>query len=185
VPQGAIIRAAPADAGPPVAIIVENVRSGRITGLRVLADEKLPLSVGILLEDSNIEVADSEIAGAVTGIEIRGNSHPALRANSIHDSVKSGIAISGPSTPWLSHNEILRNGRGSPELRPGIFVSSPAQPVFIGNVFSENGAQGIVLPAGMDSAPILKFNRFLKGEALGRVQPEVPRGASKQRRRRP
>ena len=185
VPQAAIIRAAPSDSGPPAAIIAENVRSGRITGLRILADEKLPLSVGILLENSNVEIADSEVAGAVTGIEIRGNSHPALRANSIHDSVKSGIAISGPSTPWLSHNEILRNGRGSPELRPGIFVSSPAQPVFIGNVFSENGAQGIVLPAGMDSAPILKFNFFLKGEPLGRTQMEAPRGVSKQRRRRP
>jgi hypothetical protein len=185
VPQGAIIRAAPADAGPPVAIIVENVRSGRITGLRVLADEKLPLSVGILLENSNIEIADSEIGGAVTGIEIRGNSHPALRANSIHDSVKSGIAISGASAPWLSHNEILRNGRSPHELRPGILVSSPAQPVFIGNVFSDNGAQGVVLPAGIDSAPILKFNFFLKGEPLGRTQPEAPRGVPKQRRRRP
>jgi PPM family protein phosphatase len=183
VPQAAIIRAAPAVTGPPVAIIAENVKSGRITGLRILADEKLPLTVGILLENSNVEIVDSEVAGAITGIEIRGNSHPALRANSIRDSVKSGIAISGPSTPWLSHNEILRNGRGSPELRPGIFVSSPAQPVFIGNVFSENGAQGIVLPAGMDSAPILKFNFFLKGEALGRTQTEAPRGASKHRRR--
>lgn len=185
VPQAAIIRAAPAEAGPPVAIIAENVKSGRITGLRVLADEKLPLSVGILLQNSNIEIADSEIAGAVTGIEIRGNSHPALRANSIHDNVKSGVAISGPSAPWVSHNEIVRNGRSPRELRPGVVVSSPAQPVFIGNVFSDNGAQAIVLPAGMDSAPILKFNFFLEGEPLGHTQPEAPRGTPKQRRRRP
>jgi serine/threonine protein phosphatase PrpC len=185
VPHAAIIRAAPAEAGPPVAIMAENIKNGRITGLRVLADEKLPLSIGILLENSNIEIADSEIAGAVTGIEIRGDSHPALRANSVHDSVKSGIVISGPAAPWLSHNEILRNGRAPRELRPGVLVSSPAQPVFIGNVFSDNGAQAVVLPAGMDSAPILKFNFFLKGEPLGRTQPEALHGVPKQHRRRP
>ena len=185
VPETAIIRAAPSYVGPPIAIIAEKVKSGRITGVRVLADEKLPLAVGILLEDSDVEIDDSEIAGAGTGIEIRGKSRPTLRANSIHNCLNSGIVISGASTPWLSHNDIVHNGRNPRELQPGVLVSNPARPVFIGNTFAENGAQGIIIPPGMDGSPILKFNFFLSGEPLGRTPPEAARGVPKQRRRRP
>jgi len=185
MPEAAIIRAAPSYAGPAVAIIAEKIKSGRVTGVRILADEKLPLAVGILLEDSDVEIDDSEIAGAGTGIEIRGKSRPILRANSIHDSLSSGIAISGAATPWLSHNDIVRNGRNPRELRPGVLVSNPARPVLIGNTFAENGAQAVIIPPVMDGSPILKFNFFINGEPLGRTPPEAGRGVPKQRRRRP
>jgi hypothetical protein len=185
MPEAAIIRAAPSYAGPAIAIIAEKIKSGRITGVRILADEKLPLAVGILLEDSDVEIDDSEIAGAGTGIEIRGKSHPILRANSIHDSLNSGIVISGVTTPWLSHNDIVRNGRNPREPRPGVLVSNPARPVLIGNTFVENGAQAVIIPPGMDGSPIVKFNFFVNGEPLGRTPPEAVRGVPKPRRRRP
>ena len=143
--------------------------------LRILADEKLPLAIGILLTNSDVELEDCEIGGAQTGIEIRGTGRPVLRANSVHDSAGSGILISGDSTPWLSHNDIVRNGRNAREPHPGILVSGAARPVLVGNVFSENGAQGIVIPQGMDSAPILKFNFFPSGEPIGHAQPEAAR----------
>lgn len=184
VPHAAILRAPAAATGTVTAITAENIKNVRVTGLRILADEKLPLAIGILLTNSDVEVEDCEIGGAQTGIEIRGSGHPVLRANSVHDSTGSGILISGDSTPWLSHNDILRNGRNAREPHPGILVSGAARPVLIGNVFAENGAQGIVIPQAMDSAPILKFNFFPSGEPIGRAQPEAARGSQKQHRRR-
>jgi parallel beta-helix repeat protein len=184
VPHAAILRAPAAATGTVTAITAENIKNVRVTGVRILADEKLPLAVGMLLTNSDVEVEDCEIGGAQTGIEIRGSGHPVLRANSVYDSAGSGILISGDSTPWLSHNDIVRNGRNTREPHPGILVSGAARPVLIGNVFAENGAQGIVIPQAMDSAPILKFNFFPSGEPIGRAQPEAARGSQKQHRRR-
>ena len=183
IPHDAVLRAPASATGPVTAIIAEGVKHVRITGLRILADEKLPLAIGILLADSNVEVDDCEIGGAGAGIEIRGNARPLLRANSIHDSLGSGILISGAATPWLSHNDIVRNGRNPRDPRPGILVSGAARPILIGNVFADNGTQGIVIPPGIDSAPILKFNFFPSGEPISHAQPEAAHGTQKQRRR--
>jgi serine/threonine protein phosphatase PrpC len=183
VPHAAILRAPAAATGTVTAITAENIKNVRVTGLRILADEKLPLAIGMLLTNSDIEVEDCEIGGAGIGIEIRGTGTPILRANSVHDSTGSGILISGDSTPWLSHNDLVRNGRNAREPHPGILVSGAARPVLVGNVFAENGAQGVVIPQAMDSAPILKFNFFPSGEPVGRAQPEPARGAQKHRRR--
>ena len=184
VPHAAILRAPAAATRTVTAITAENIKNVRVTGIRILADEKLPLAVGMLLTNSDVEVDDCEIGGAGLGIEIRGGGHAVLRANSVHDSTGSGILVSGDSTPWLSHNDIVRNGRNAREPHPGVLVSGAARPVLIGNVFAENGAQGIVIPQAMDSAPILKFNFFPSGEPIGRAQPEAARGSQKQHRRR-
>jgi len=182
-PHVAILRTPLAPPDTAAAIVAEHVKNVRITGLRILADEKFPLAIGILLTDSDVDVEDCEIGGAGTGIEIRGNASPTLRANSIHDNLGSGIVISGASAPWLSHNDLVRNGRNPRELHPGILVFGAARPVLVGNTFADNGAQGVLIPQGMDSAPILKFNFFVSGEPIGRAQPEAVRGAQKQHRR--
>ena len=184
VPHAAILRAPASTTGAVTAIVAENIKNARITGLRILADEKLPLAMGFLLVNSDVELEDCEVSGAQTGMEIRGSGRPVLRANSVHDSGGSGILISGESTPWLSHNDVVRNGRNPREPRPGILVSGAARPVLVGNVFADNGAQGIVIPQGMDSGPILKFNFFPSGEPIGHAQPESGRGSQKQHRRR-
>ncbi len=185
VPYTAILRAAPAYTGPAIAVIAANIKNARLSGLRILGDEKMPLAVGILVTDGDIEIDDSEIGAASVGIEIRGNAHPVLRANSIHDCPAGGILISEAATPWLSHNDIVGNGHGQRQTYPGVLVSGTARPVLIGNVFGENGAQGIVIPPGIDGGPILKFNFFLNGEPIGHSQPDGSRGAPKPRRRRP
>jgi hypothetical protein len=158
VPYAAIISAQP------VTVIAENLKSGVISGVRILAAADMPIATGILITDADIEIDDSEIAGASVGIEIRGG-RPKIRASNIHDSIGEGIRISGAATPWLSHNEIARNGRKVGARRPGILVLNPARPALIGNIFIDNG-DAFAIPSDMDGAPILKFNFFPKG--LGR-----------------
>ena len=183
VPEAAILRRPPEASGAVSAVVGENVKDARITGLRILGDEKLPLAVGILLADSDVEIDDCEIGGAGSGIEIRGSGRSILRANSVHDSAGSGIVISGATAPWLSHNDVVRNGRSRRDPRPGIAITGDARPVLVGNILADNGAQGVAIPQGMDGAPILKFNFFPSGEPVGRAQAEGARGAKKQPRR--
>ena len=96
-----------------------------------------------------------------------------IRANSIHDCVFSGVRISGESTPWLSHNEISRNGRAAADLRPGLLVIEPARPVLMGNIFFDNGAEAVTVPAGMDGSAIVKLNFFSNGRPLGQTKPKA------------
>jgi hypothetical protein len=85
----------------------------------------------------------------------------------------------------LSHNDIQRNGRKPHDLRPGVLIIGAARPVLVGNVFNENGSVAVAVPEGMDGAPILKFNFFLKGEPLGHAEPGGIGGTPAKRRRRP
>jgi hypothetical protein len=162
-PLAAILRAPPDGAGP--AVIAEKLHSGRITGFRILADEKMPLTLGVLLDGADVEVSDCEIAGAATGIEIRGG-HPLLRANSIQDSLQNALVISGEATPWISHNAFVRNGRKS--RKPAVAASDPARPVLVGNTFDDSAARAVSLPAGSDTPAVTKFNFFLPSQ---RVRP--------------
>jgi PPM family protein phosphatase len=160
-PLAAILRAPPESTGP--AVIAEKLHSGKITGFRILADEKIPLAVAMRLDGSDVEVSDCEIAGATTGIEIRGG-RPQLRANSIQDSLQNAIAISGDAAPWISHNAIMRNGRKS--KKPAVVVSQGSRPVLIGNTFDDTAVRAISLPPDSDGAAAAKFNFFITGQRV-------------------
>jgi len=179
----AILRAAPDESstagGPGIAIVAEGVKGARVSGFRILADEKAPLADGVAITDSDLELQDTEIVGANTGIEIRGNSKPVLRANSIQDCRDRGIRISGNSAPWVLYNAILHNGRRQRDPGPGVLVEELARPVLIGNTFAynggDNGGDPIGMPAGPDRVSAMKFNFFLTAKPPART----PRGAAR------
>jgi PPM family protein phosphatase len=142
-------------------IVAEGVSGARVIGFRIRADEKAPLAAAVAISDSDLELQDTEIVGAVTGVEIRGRSTAVLRANSIQDCRDTGIRISGDSAPWLLYNAILRNGRRPHDPGPGVLIVAPARPVLEGNTFGDNGGEPVRIPEGMDKDPIAKFNFFL------------------------
>jgi parallel beta-helix repeat protein len=129
-PREAILRAAAMSTGP--AVVADAVKGARITGFRILADPQIPLSAGIVLDNSEVEVDDNEISGAGIGIEIRGSAGPVLRGNAIRDCTAEGVLIMGPSVPWISHNTIQRN-KGA-----GLAARGGAKPLLVGNVFEKN-----------------------------------------------
>jgi serine/threonine protein phosphatase PrpC len=165
MPDVPVLRAASIENGPAVAILAEGVQGARVFGFRIRADEKAPLAVAVSISNSDLELQDTEIVGAATGVEIRGKSTAVLRANSIQDCRDAGVRISGDSAPWLLYNAILRNGRrthvAETPLGPGVLIEAPAHPVLIGNTFGENGGEPVRTPEDMDKAPIAKFNFFL------------------------
>jgi parallel beta-helix repeat protein len=178
-PDVPLLRAAPVESGPGIAIVAEGVKGARVSGFRILADEKAPLAAGVMIGDSDLELQDTEIVGANTGIEIRGNSTPVLRANSIQDCRDRGIHISGSSAPSLLYNAILHNGRRPHDPGPGVLIEEPARPVLIGNIFRDNGGDNggdpISMPAGPDRVSAMKFNFFLTTKPPART----PRGAAR------
>jgi hypothetical protein len=165
MPDVPVLRAASIENGPAVAILAEGAQGARVSGFRIRADEKAPLAAAVVISNSDLELQDTEIVGAATGVEIRGKSTAVLRANSIQDCRDAGIRISGDSAPWLLYNAILRNGRRAHLAEtppgPGVLIEAPAHPVLIGNTFGDNGGQPVRTPEGMDTAAITKFNFFL------------------------
>lgn len=141
-----ILRAAPMSGGP--AVIAESVKGARLSGFRILADREAPLTTGILLRDSAVEIDDVEVKGAGVGIEIRGTASPAVRASGIRDCLAEGILILGASTPWLSHN-VIQDNKGA-----GVAARDGARPALLGNVVQHNALE---LPGGADSVKELNF----------------------------
>jgi hypothetical protein len=158
VPRDASLRAAPMSNGP--AVIAEGVKGARISGFRILADQTIPLAVGIRLVDSEVEIEDMEVDRAGVGIEIHGGI-ATLVGNAVHDCAGEGVLILGAGTPWLSHNTIQRN-KGA-----GIAARDGAKPGLMGNVIEKNSLE---LPADTDMALIRERN-FLLDAAVPRTGP--------------
>jgi PPM family protein phosphatase len=162
-PREAILRASAAPGAPGMAVIAEGVRNARLVGFRILADDRMPLSAGVVLVDSSIEVDDLEIAGAAVGIEIRGASNPAIRACFIHDNSGPGISVAGTAAPWISQNIFSANGRG-------VTAAAGTRPTLLRNQFSQHTLEAFVLPPEIRKETVLEFNYFPK---------EPPRGGKR------
>ncbi len=156
-----ILRAAPMSGGP--AVIAEGVKGARFSGFRILADRDAPLSTGILLRDSTVEIDDVEVKGAGVGIEIRGTTSPTVRASAVRDCLAEGILILGAGTPWLSHN-LIQGNKGA-----GVAARDGARPALLGNVVERNALE---LPGGMDGVRDLNF--LLDPPKPGRGSRPVP-----------
>ena len=170
VPREAVLRAAPLSDRP--AILAEGVKGARVTGFLVQADAQAPLSAGIVLINSEVELDDIEISGPRIGVEIRGMASPILRANSIHDCAAEGVLIMGPSTPWISHNAI-RDNKGA-----GLAARGEARPSLIGNIFERNVLD---LPPEMALNAIREKNVLM--DSVPNHAPLHPRSGSAEGRR--
>ncbi|MFN7999222.1 MAG: protein phosphatase 2C domain-containing protein [Bryobacteraceae bacterium] len=167
-PDVPILRAPAIPASPAVGIVAEGVKRARVSGFRILGDDQGPLSSGVAISNSDLELQDMVISGAATGIDISGESNGVLRANSVEDCRDRGIRVSGKAHPWILFNAILRNGRKLRDAGPGVLIEDPARAVLIGNTFADNGGDAVSKPAEMDNGPIVKFNFFMPKTARGR-----------------
>jgi parallel beta-helix repeat protein len=154
VPRAAILRAAPLSNGP--AVLAQGVSGARFSGFWIQADPQAPLTAGVVLENSTVEIDDVLITGASIGIEIRGTGSSSLRSNEIRESLAEGILVSGSATPWLSHNTITGN-RG-----PGLRVRDTAKPTLVRNVFDGNAVEGVTPESLRDQNYLLEPKKSKK-----------------------
>ena len=158
LPQGAVLRARAVDPAP--AIVAGGVTQARVSGFSIRGDAAIPLPAGVVLTESEVTLDDMDIGGADVGIEIRGSGSPIVRSSNIHDSVREGILIVGPSTAWISHNRIQRNHGAGLAAREG------ARPELVGNLIEKNYLE---LPSEVQMPIVRQHNTLI--EAPRRVRP--------------
>ena len=121
----------------------------RVFGFRIRADEKAPLAAAVVIADSDLELQDTEIVGAVTGVEIRGKSaagaarqlHPGLpRHGHPHiRRIRAVAVVQCHPAQWTAPSAKRMPG-------PACSIEAPARPVLIGNIFADNGGEPVRLP---------------------------------------
>ena len=118
-------------AGP--AVVAEKVEFARLSGFQIQASAEMPLSAGIVLTDSSVEIDDIEMSGAEIGIVIRGGGRPALRGNAIRDCTGVGCADqrAGAAVAVAQRDRAGTRRRGSRR-------AEGARPALSGNVFDRN-----------------------------------------------
>lgn len=160
VPLEATLRAPALSPGP--AVIGQDIQNARFSGFRLTGDGPSPLSAGILLINSGVEIDNVEVQGAGVGVEVRGGKGVSLSASVIEDCLSEGLLITG-SDPWISHSIFRRNKRAGLAAREG------AAPVLRDNIFEKNQVE---LPPEMMDA--VKTNNQFVDISVGR-RSEPPR----------
>jgi hypothetical protein len=148
IPREARLIAAPLNNTAVTAIGAEHAR---LAGFLIAADAQNPLEFGILLQNSSVDIENTEIEGASTGIRIEGPRAPTLTADAIHDCTLAGVVIEGLVSPWLFHNSFQRD-------KTAIVIHGDAKPVLTGNVFER---APLDLPAGIPVTTTREHNFLL------------------------
>jgi len=157
-PLSAVLRAAPASAGP--AVLAENISGARLSGVRIQGDAEAPLAAGIVLDHSDMEIEGVEIRGARVGIEIRGG-RPSLTGSTITECAAEGVFLTNAARPWIAHN-IFRVNKGK-----DVAAREDSRPILSDNLFDKIAVD---LPAGESMDVVRQRNSF----------PPAPRGGRKQ-----
>lgn len=121
-------------------IRAEGVHDARLSGFAIRG-------VGVVLDNSEVELDDNEIVEAEVGVAIHGAGRATLRANAIHDCA-AGVIVDGPAQPWISHNSFQRD-------KLGLAARNGAKPGLVGNVFEKAPVE---LPPDMDAKAIAEKN---------------------------
>lgn len=161
-PRGAVLRApqvVPPGTGPLPVVLAENVRRARLDGFRIAGSPQAPLTVGLRLAGSEIEVEDLEVTGAtVAAVEVAGPGASVLRFNSIHDNPGAGVVLSGGASPRLIQNLVAGNGTAG--KRPGVEIGRGSRPFLIDNRFRANAGPQVQTAEADSIAEMYLWNDF-------------------------
>ncbi len=133
------------------AVTATGVERGRFAGFLIAGDAQNPLEIGISIQNSSVDIENTEIEGAGTGVQIAGPRAPQLTANAIHDCSQAGVIMEGLVNPWLFHNSFERD-------KAAIVLHGEARPQLMGNVFEK---APLDLPADIPGATVRQHNFLL------------------------
>ncbi len=166
-PREAVIRAAG------IAVQANDIHRGRFVGFRVTGEEQNNLSVGIQLNDSNVEISDNEVTNATTAaVECLGESTGVFRANAFYGNPGAGIIVRDAARPRFVQNTITGNGEMG--KRPGIEIHGAAQPLLAGNMIWNNAGDAIFAPPQFKTDDILKQNFVGHPDKIAAAKPSTP-----------
>ena len=154
------------------AVIGEDLRSGRLEGFRIEADNNAYLQVGIQLLQSTIEVVDNEIRGTVTaGIEMQSSGGSTLRANAVHAKSRAALVVSGEGPgPRVVQNVLTAEGYAA------VVITGNAAPTFAGNVI--RAPEPLLAPMHIKADELVRQNFVLPTGGQG-SRPATSRNAGR------
>ncbi len=135
IPGGAVLRL-PATAGETdAAAIASGIAGAAFVGFRIVGDAATPLGTGLLVQDSELSVIDTDISGAANvAIDIAGTSQVSVMASDVHDNPGAAFAVRTGSSARISHNVFQRNGV-SPNAPMPVILAENADLTLAANVF--------------------------------------------------
>lgn len=143
-PGKAILRVAHVFPDVEAAISGHGISGARISGIMIDAEPAAGLPFGIKIHDSDVEISNVEVSGAVNGgILFDGKSTGYVGASYLHRNAGPGLVVSGSSRPRVTGNLLYANGKSGVRRLPGMYITGDSEPEVKRNVFSGNGAEPI------------------------------------------
>ena len=135
VPGGAILRL-PANARETdAAAIASGIAGAALVGFRIVGDAATPLGTGLLVQDSELSVIDTDISGAANvAIDIAGASKVSVMAGDVHDNPGAAFAVRSGASARITHSVFQRNG-ASPSAPTPVVIGEHADLTLAANVF--------------------------------------------------
>lgn len=134
VPGGAVLRLPATARETDAAANASGIAGAALVGFRIVGDATTPLGTGLLVQDSELSVIDTEIWGAANvAIDIAGASHVSVMASHVHDNPGAAFAVRSGASARITHNVFQRNG-ASPDTPTPIILGQKADLSFAANV---------------------------------------------------
>ena len=175
VPAGAVLRL-PASAGETdAAAVATGVSGAALIGFRIVGDATTALGTGLLIQDSEVSIIDTDISGAThVAIDVGGASRVDLMASDVHDNPGAALAVRSGASARITHNVFRRNGV-SPNTPAPIILEEKTDLRLAANVFYDVTAAAFRALGEPVRAAIARDNWF--------SDPHGPRAATPQRSR--
>jgi PPM family protein phosphatase len=135
VPAGAILRLPASARETDAAVVASNVAGAALIGFRIVGDATTPLGIGMLVQNADVSIIDTEISGATkTAIDVVGRSNVEVMASNIHDNPGAALAVRSGASARITHNVFKRNGV-SPHTPAAIILGEETDLTLAANMF--------------------------------------------------
>jgi serine/threonine protein phosphatase PrpC len=135
VPAGAILRLPASARETDAAAVATGVSGAALVGFRIVGDAATALGTGLLVQNSEVSIIDTEISGATNvAIDIVGTSRVDVMASDIHDNPGAALAIRSGASARITHNVLKRNG-ASPHTPAPIILGAKTDLRIAANMF--------------------------------------------------
>jgi PPM family protein phosphatase len=177
VPAGAILRL-PASAGETdAAAVATGVVGAALVGFRIVGDATTALGTGLLVQDSEVSILNTEISGARNvAIDVVGTSSVDVMANDVHDNPGAALAVRSGASARITHNVFRRNG-GSPHTPAPIILGEKIDLSLASNMFYDLTPAAFRTLSEPARAAIARNNWFADTRAPRSAAPARSRGS--------
>ena len=176
VPGGAILRLPASARETDAAAVARNVSGAAITGFRIVGDATTALGTGVLVQDSELSIVDTDISGATgVAIDVAGASRVEIMASDVHDNPGAALAVRSGASARVIHNVFRRNG-ASPAIPAAVILEETVDLRLAANMFHDVTPAAFRALSEPARAALTRDNWFAETRAPRALPPARSRG---------